>query len=60
MTHHDIRHCEHHYATENHDEHHGILEHLQDVERLMRNEVALPLSWDEFDGVWELYGRRWV
>ena len=54
---HNIRHREHHHATEDHHEHHRILEHLQDIERLVRNKVVLPLPWDEFDGVGKLDGR---
>lgn len=60
MTHRDIGHREHHQATENHHEHHGVLEHLHDAEGLVRNKVALPLPWDEFDGIWKLDGRWWV
>lgn len=54
---HDIRHGEHHEATENHDEHHGILEHQHDAEGLMRNKVVVPLSRNEFDRVEKLDGR---
>jgi hypothetical protein len=58
--HHNVRHREHHQAAENRDEHHGILEHQHDVEGLMRNKVALPLSRNELDGVGKLDGRRRV
>ena len=58
--HHDVRHREHHQAAEDHDEHHGILEHLHNVEGLMRNKVALPLPRHELDGVGKLDGRRRV
>jgi hypothetical protein len=57
LLYHNIRHREHHHAAEDHDEHHRILEHLQDVERLVRDEVVLPLPWDQFDRVAELDGR---
>ena len=57
MTCHDIGHREHHQAAKDHDEHHGILEHLHDAEGLVRNKVALLLPWDEFDGVRKLDGR---
>jgi hypothetical protein len=56
--HHNIRHREHHQATENRDEHHGTLEHHHDVEGLMWNKVALPLPRNELDGVGKFDGRR--
>lgn len=56
-SHHHIGHGEHHHAAENHDEHHGILEDEHDAEGLMRNEVAVPLPRDEFDGIGKLDGR---
>jgi hypothetical protein len=46
LLYHNIRHREHHRAAKDHDEHHRILENLQDVERLVRDEVVLPLPRD--------------
>ena len=57
FSHHDIGHGEHHHAAENHDEHHGILEDQHDAKGLMWDEVAVPLPWDEFDGIRKLDGR---
>jgi len=57
VSHHNIGHGEHHQAAKNHDEHHGILEHQRDAEGLMRNEVAVSLPRDEFDGIGKLDGR---
>jgi len=55
-SHHNIGHGEHHHAAENHDKHHGILEHQHDAEGLMWNEVVVPLPRDEFDGIGKLDG----
>ena len=55
-----VWHCKHHQATENHHQHHRILEHLYNVERLERDEVALPVPRNEFDGVGKLNWRTRV
>jgi hypothetical protein len=44
QAHHEIRHRDDHYATKEEHQHHGVLEHPKEIERVERHEIYMLRS----------------